>query len=134
MFQLEKHMVAYLAANSIGTVGGTTSWCIFRSQLPVTPYTAIVITETQGTPYFTLGDMVGNQIFFNIIVRGNAGLSGWNAAKAKADDIFELLGFNAGITIENISYRSIKAVTNIIDGGTDKNNCPIFSMNFRCIY
>jgi len=127
-------MVAYLAANGIGTVGGTTSWCIFRSQLPVTPYTAIVVTENGGRPLLSMGDVEGNFFNFNVIVRGNSGLSGWNAAKAKADDIYELLKLNRSITVETYTYRNIRAITNVMDGGTDKNNCPIFSINFTGLY
>jgi len=134
MFQLEKHMVAYLAANGIGTAGGTSGWGIFQSELRTSPITIIVVTESGGRPLLSAEKVEGNFFNFNVIVRGNAGPAGRNAAKAKADDIYELLKLNRSITVETDTYRNIRAITNVMDGGTDKNNCPIFSINFTGLY
>ena len=134
MFQLEKHISLYLQANGIGTIAGATGWGIFRSQLPTAPITCVVVTENGGKPIMTMGGVVGNFFNFNILVRGNAGSAGFDAAKSKADDIYELLKFVPSLTEETVVYRNIRVTTNVINGGQDKAGCPMFSINFAGLY
>jgi hypothetical protein len=134
MLQFEKHIMQYLENSGVGTIAAATGWGIFESQIPTTPNTCIVVTENGGKPILTLGEIQGNFFQFNIIIRGNAGITGQTAALVKANEIYDLLKFNLMITVGSDVYHNIRAISNVMDGGQDKNNRPMFAMNFMGLY
>ena len=118
-----------LAAAGVGVFAASSGWGIFIGKIPIDPATVITIYNSGGlapNPKWLL-DFPS----LKILIRGAA--NGYQAAQAKAVDTKNTLLGLPSQDLNGDRWVSVTQTGDINEMGFDKNNRPMFSLNFSLI-
>jgi len=119
---------AYLASNSIGTVGTN----IFKGVMPDVPVVQVGIYERQGLSSIDAsGGVAAQRPRIQIAVRGPA--NGYLTARTTAETIHTLLNRAGNLTLTGVKYHFITATSPPFGGGRDANNNVLVKTDYLII-
>ncbi len=119
---------AYLATNSVGTVGTT----IFKGVMPDVPVVQVGLFEYQGLASIDAsGGVAAQRPRLQVVVRGPG--SGYLTARTTAETIHTLLNRTGGLTLTGVKYHFIKALGPPMLIGRDANNNVRIGINFQIV-
>lgn len=123
-------MIAHLTTALI--VEGDTGWEAVEDFMPDgenTPDTVVALTPTGG-PQPELSTTVRYPTF-QVRVRGVASSAGYQAMKAKMEEVYQSLLAISNETVNGVEYAYVIPSSEILSMGRDKNNRPEIARNFR---
>ena len=120
-------VIAHLTTNSI--IEGGTGWEGVIDHMPDSPDKVVAVFPTGGDQPELSATV--RYPTFQIRVRGEANVAGYNVMRDKMEAIYsELLGI-ANEVVNTVTYAFIIPISEVLSLGRDKNNRPEISRNFR---
>ena len=120
-------MIAHLTTNTI--IEGSTGWNGVEDHMPDSPDKIVAITPTGGAqPELSVTVRYPT---FQVRVRGVKTSAGYDAMKAKMEEIYQSLLVIANETVNSVVYAYVIPSSDVLSMGRDKNNRPEISRNFR---
>jgi hypothetical protein len=118
------HTIAtFLAAASVGTLGGTAAWSIFVAREPVTPADVITLYDYDG------GEPDTDQLDLLPRVQVRTRSGDYAASYAKHETIRDLLILNSPVA----GFVDVQLISGPMAIGYDENNRHLITANYRAI-